>query len=497
MKFISYENYIVLYWDLPENFVKGNRYIIFEGNKQIAETEQCHIKIGGLKPDSTHLFTVQMVGVSSADLGEISARTTRIKNRIDVTSAPYFAVGDGKTLNTAALQQAFDDCGVNDVIYIPPGDFLTGSLRLHSDTELYLEKGAILHGTTCVSDYEPKIKSRFEGSENMSYAALLNIGMLERNSSDTCSNIRIFGEGTVCGGGLTLAQNVVSKETVLMKEYISSLGEAAKECENFDTIPGRVRPRLINISSANNIVISGITVQNGACWNVHMIYSDNIVTYGCTFRSEKVWNGDGWDPDSSTNCTLFGCDFYTGDDAVAVKSGKNPEGNIVNKPCEHIKVFDCVSHFGHGITIGSEISGGINDVRIWNCDMRNSLFGIEIKGTKKRGGYVKNVDVSHSTVCRILMHSVGYNDDGEAAPTPPAFENCRFSDMTVTATMFGTDETEKHCEAIEVSGFEQEGFFAKNILFKNIIIDSGEKSRKQSIFLKCCEGVTLQNVYTK
>ena len=119
-----------------------------------------------------------------------------------------------------------------------------------------------------------------------------------------------------------------------------------------------------------------------------MIYSDNIVTNDCTFISEGVHNGDGWDPDSSTNCTIFACTFFTGDDSVAIKSGKNPEGNIINKPCKHIRVFDCVTKYGHGICMGSEMSGGIEDVKIWDCDLENSVYGIEIKGTKKRGGYV-------------------------------------------------------------------------------------------------------------
>ncbi len=497
MNYISSHDYIVIYWDLPDDFKKGNYYEIFEGDKKLADTSACHLRIDGLEAESEHTYTVNMVSSTEELIGEIKAKTAVKKNIIDVTALPYSAVGDGKTLNTKALQKAFDDCTENDVVYIPKGDFMTGSLNMHSDMELYLENGAILHGTTDVRDYEPKIKSRFEGHEMMAYSALLNIGTLDRDKGYTCKNVRIFGEGTVCGGGRTLAQNVIDRELVLMKDYMESLGDALAECETPTTIPGRVRPRLINMSCAQGVVISGITIMNGASWNVHMIYSDDIVTYGCTFRSEEVWNGDGWDPDSSTNCTLFGSQFYTGDDAVAIKSGKNPEGNIINRPSEHIKVFDCVSHFGHGITIGSEMSGGINDVRVWNCDMRNSVFGVEIKGTKKRGGYVRNVHISYSSVCRILMHSVAYNDDGEGAPTAPIFEDCSFENMEVTAKMYGMDSKDAYCEAIEVAGFEEDGHFAKNIKFKNIIIDNGEDSRRQSIYLKCCEGVSFENVYCR
>lgn len=149
-----------------------------------------------------------------------------------------------------------------------------------------------------------------------------------------------------------------------------------------------------------------------------MIYCDDIQTDHCTFVSEGVWNGDGWDPDSSTNCTLFASEFSTGDDAVAIKSGKNPEGNEINRPCAHIRVFDCRNDCGHGICIGSEMSGGVEDVQIWDCDLANSLSGIEIKATPKRGGYVRGVTVRDCITPRVMLHSVPYNDDGVPAGAP-------------------------------------------------------------------------------
>lgn len=85
-----------------------------------------------------------------------------------------------------------------------------------------------------------------------------------------------------------------------------------------------------------------------------------------------MWNGDGWDPNSSTNCTIFACEFCTGDDAVAIKSGKNPEGNIINRPTKHIRVFDCHSGFGHGICIGSEMSRASGGTPTSGCGSRAS-----------------------------------------------------------------------------------------------------------------------------
>lgn len=494
LKSICHADSIVIYWDLPDNYVEGNTYTVTMNGAEIGKTAKCHLSVEELAPETEYVFAVEMAGETFCKIGEEKFSTESVRKFIDVTKPPYNAVGDGKTLNTKSLQAAINDCGKGERVYIPAGDFMTGSLFLHSDMELYLDEGAIIHGTTNVSDYEPKIKSRFEGYEMMCYAALINIGELERGKGYNCRNVKISGKGTVSGGGVELAQNVVDVEMVLMKDYIEGLGEKIKEFELPVTVAGRPRPRLINMSCAQNVEITDITIANGASWNVHMIYSDNIVTYGCTFRSQKVWNGDGWDPDSSTNCTLFGSEFFTGDDAVAIKSGKNPEGNVINIPCEHIRVFDCVSHFGHGITIGSEMSGGVNDVRIWNCDMGTSTYGVEIKGTKKRGGYVRNVRVSHCKVCRLLMHSVGYNDDGEGAPTAPVFEDCSFENIQVTAHMLSRDGISEYCEAIELSGFDIPGHHLKNIRFKNINIDNGADSRRQCIYLQCCDGVTFENI---
>ena len=166
---------------------------------------------------------------------------------------------------------------------------------------------------------------------------------------------------------------------------------------------------------------------------------------------------------------IFGCTFDTGDDAVAVKSGKNPEGNRIGRPCEHIRIFDCKCQFGHGFAIGSEMSGGIRDVRIWNCDLRNSAYGIEIKGTKKRGGYVKELYASHCIVPRILVHAVPYNDDGEAAEHPPVFEKMCFSEIEITGECLN-EETGcmEPCEYAQLCGFEKEGHGLRDIAFRKI-----------------------------
>ena len=401
---------ITLWWNKPNT--APDSYSVLLNSQAVFNATKTHCTLKDLAANTE--YTVEIVGVGTQTL-----RTRKAIRRIDVTQAPYFAKGDGTTLNTAALQQAINNCGADECVYLPKGVYMTGALRLHSHMALYLNEGAVLQGTQTIADYEPRILSRFEGIEGMCYSSVLNMGCLDHTAAPNCEDVLIYGGGTIAGGGKALARSIIENERTRLKVYLEELGEKVLECENMDTIPGRVRGRLINMSNCRNIRITGLTLADGPCWNVHMIYCDQIVTDHCAFRSEGVWNGDGWDPDSSENCTLFACEFRTGDDAVAIKSGKNPEGNIINRPTRHIRIFDCVIHFGHGITIGSEMSGGVEDVCIWDCDLGRSKYGIEIKGTKKRGGYVRNVHARDCTVSRVLMHAVGYNDDGVGAPTPP------------------------------------------------------------------------------
>ena len=489
---IVFEDEIVLYWEKAAD-VRETGYEIWCNGRKEGETDKTHFTLTELIACTD--YEIEIKSLPTGNLEKVTLTTGKVKRRIDVTAAPYNAVGDGKTLNTVALQKALDDCKEDEVVYLPQGIYLTGALRMHSDMELYLEEGAVIQGTDRVEDYLPKIWSRFEGTELYCYSSLLNLGELDHEAGYNCCNVVIRGKGTIASGGRTLAERVIAVETENMKEQLEALGEQIKECENERTIPGRVRPRLINMSNCQNIILSGVTLRNGASWNVHMIYSDTIVTNHCTFYSENVWNGDGWDPDSSTNCTIFDCNFYTGDDSIAIKSGKNPEGNKIGRPTKHIRIFDCRSAYGHGITIGSEMSGGVEDVRIWDCDMSSSLFGIEIKGTWKRGGYVRNVHATDCKVTRVLLHSVGYNNDGTAADTQPYFEDCSFENLSISGKYYDHYKEERgYCDAIELIGFDEPGHELKNIVFRNITIGIPGESRRQNISLQLCENITLDKI---
>lgn len=474
-----------LWWEKPAAVGPDVRYNVCLDGSNAGETDRTHFTFENLSPDTEYTADVTLDGVAIA---AFRFRTEKTRRRLDVHT--FGATGDGVTMDTAALQTAIDRCGPEDEVYLPTGVYRTGALRLHGDMAVYLEEGAVLQGTDRPEDYLPRIPSRFEGIEQECYSSLLNLGQLDHTTGPNCRNVLIYGKGTIASGGQKLALAVIDSERERLRDYLAANAALVATCENDHTIPGRVRPRLINMSNCENIRITGLTLENGASWNLHMIYSKNIVTDHCTFRSEGVWNGDGWDPDSSEDCTLFACRFFTGDDAVAIKSGKNPEGNVINRPTRHIRVFDCISHFGHGIVIGSEMSGGVEDVYVWDCDLGQAMQGIEVKGTPKRGGYVRGLRLRDCTVARVLMHSVGYNDDGVPAPEQPIFEKCRFERVRILGRSLDHEGVTTAVPAVELEGFSDPGHEIQDIVFRDCTLAQGNLGLRLSL----CEGISFENL---
>ena len=495
LNFVAFSNKLIVFWDLPAVFTDGDSYCVRCAGKK-SFVQKTHCSFDGLKPLQEYSVEVEVVdkeGNFLYGLGELRVRLPAARRMLDVTKPPYNAIGDGETMNTAALQKAIDDCMAGETVYIPEGIFLSGALNLHDDIELYLDEGAVLQGSEAVEDYLPKRKSRFEGVEMDCYSSLLNVGSVKTEGGYTCRNVTIRGGGCVRGGGNSLCENVIRTERDYLIKNDCEFLKKAKECEFMDTIPGRARPRLINVSSSQNVIIDGIIIENGPSWNLHILYSDCVVVTGCTFRSDGIHNGDGCDPDSSTNCTIFNCDFFTYDDCVAIKSGKNPEGNIINRPCKNIKIFDCRSTMGHGCSIGSEISGGVSDVSIWDCDFEKSMFGITIKATKKRGGYVRNVAVKRCKSSRIMVRVVPYNDDGVAASTVPVFENFVFENVSLTGIEWARETEQMFVPSITLTGFDDLNLL-NNVYLRNIALKKRTDGKPHTTELNFLNGVFMENL---
>ncbi len=495
---IVFDREIDIYWDKIFHIDEELYFAIYINGKKVGTTEFTHYEFCHLVPETDYEINVIALVKGTVEIykeyATIKVTTKREKNRLNVAMPPYNAVGDGKTDCTKAVQAALDDCTEKDCVYIPAGTFVIGSVDAHSDTEIYIEKDGVLLGATQREKYLPKRFSRFEGYEMERYSAMINVGKMDRSCKINCQNVVIRGEGEIRGGGLALAKEVIDYELQALKADIEKLGELLKTYDRVEVIPGRQRPFLIDVNNCENFVLHGLKVGYGACWNVHYCYSKNVVISSCIIGSEiregdkaiGIWNGDGIDPDSSVNSVIYDITFDTHDDAIAVKSGKNPEGNIVGVPCKDLRIFHTRGR--QGIAIGSELSGGIENVYIWDVHIEHSSRGIRVKTTVERGGYVRNMIVSHCKTPALSIDTLyNCNRDGEVAGTYTELRDFCYENVEVMG----------NCEipfpGITFYGFDDPEHFIKNITLKNFTIHGKGSTLSQEMKVDNVRGFSITN----
>lgn len=504
---IIFDNEITVYWNRIKSLGEDDFYRVYANGELLAKTKKTHFEIFDLKSETEYKVKVELETKDGVTLVGMRCYVTKKSPvKIDVTKAPYNAVGDGVTLNTSALQRALDDCRAGQAVYFPEGIFLTGALSVHSNTEIIVDKGATIKGSENSEDYLPLIKSRSEGLNMMCFRSLLNMGELDENSGCNCENVVIRGGGSVMGGGNPLHDDMLAQGYVRTKDYVDSLSE--EELSEFQfgakTIAGRLRGRLVNISNTKNVIFSNIHFANGPYWNIHFIYSDSVIMKSCEIKSAFIHNGDGWNPDSSTNCTCFNTDFDCGDNCIAIKAGRNPDGNRIGRPTENINIFDCHVTSGGGFAIGSEMSGGVSDVTMWNIDCEYGSVGFQFKTTRKRGGYIKRVRMYDSIVpCFNIKTALNYNNDGEGAKTLSQVDDFLCENCVITGKRHERINAEgapqynsSTVPAIAILGFDDRVDLIDNVVIRNCTVRQTEELG-QSILINNFNGVTIENLKVK
>lgn len=357
---------------------------------------------------------------SAATLCVVMAGCSTISN---YSVRDFGAVGDGKALDTVAFQKALDMAAKagGGIVRVPEGNYVTGSLVLKSHTTLHLDSGANLLGSANAEDY-PLIRARWEGIETNCHRALI--------SADHAKDIFITGSGSIEGNPAV----------------------------------GRLRnprgPTVIETIECDNVRVEGVTLKSSRMWTLHPAYCHDVRISGVTFNTSGA-NSDGIDPDSCRRVLIDGCTFTTGDDNIAIKSGKGQEGARIGRPCEDIIITNCTFIKGYtSIAFGSELSGGIRRVRISHCTFKNGRAALQLKSRAGRAGYLQDITADHLAVgpepLLELDSNYSYNPDPQGVPGVEGitqFSNIRIWDVKIASTnlLCIIGPSEKPADGIQIS----------------------------------------------
>jgi polygalacturonase len=292
----------------------------------------------------------------------------------------FGAIGDGKKMNTDAIQKAIDCAAkINGTVTFPSGIYLTGSLFLKSGVTLDIPEGVTLIGSQKLQDY-PLLPTRIAGIEMTWPAALIN--------TRDQHNITITGHGTIDGNG-----------PIWWKSYWDLRAQYEPKGLRWASDYDARRPRLILFQNSSDIHLGGgITLKRSGFWTVQILYSHDITIDGVIIRNNEGGKGpstDGIDIDSSRKVLVAHADIDVNDDALCLKAGRDSDGLRVNRPTEDILIRDStIRHGAAAITIGSETSGGFRNIEAYNITALSGVpSGVLFKSAHTRGGFAQNIRI--------------------------------------------------------------------------------------------------------
>ena len=313
----------------------------------------------------------------------------------DFVITNFGAVADGNTECSMAIKQAIAACveaGGGRVV-IPAGEFLTGAVHLQSGVNLHLETNAVLQFKTNCEAYLPTVFTRFEGIECFNYSPLIYaFGQ---------KNVAVTGDGTLDGQaddsnwlGWKGQKNVTAGTQKTARARLDKMNNDGVPVA--DRIFGNgdfLRPNFIQFNQCQNVLIEGVKVRRSPMWELHPLLCTNVTVRGVDIRSHGA-NNDGCDPESCKDVLIENCIFDTGDDCIAIKSGRNADGRRVGVPSQNLIIRNCTMRDGHGgVTVGSEISGSCSNVFVENCEMSSPdlTCALRLKSNAMRGGTLQNI----------------------------------------------------------------------------------------------------------
>ena len=326
----------------------------------------------------------------------------RIKDPVfparDVSITAHGAKGDGAFDCGPAFKAAIDACqaGGGGRVVVPAGRYLTGAIRLRSNVNLHVQQGGTI-AFRPEADAYPIVLTRFEGVELMNHSPF--IYAFEE------TNVGITGAGTLDGQAnqqqwWIWRTNQAPSRTRLIQMAADGV---APEKRVFGEGPSKLRPNFIQPYRCQNVLIEGVSIINSPMWEVHPVLSSNVTVRGVRISSHGP-NNDGCDPESCRDVLIEKCTFDTGDDCIALKSGRNDDGRRLHTPIENVIIRDCDMKDGHGgVTIGSEISGGARNIFAEKCRMDSPHLdrALRFKNNAARGGVIERVAMRDVTVGQL------------------------------------------------------------------------------------------------
>ncbi len=430
-----------------------------------------------------------------APVNQIAFLSTEVETPFEnfTVSAPGFKACDSlfitdfgaaktdKDANSKAIQDAMTTasntgCGV---VVIPEGVWETKKIHFKSNVNLHLKEGAVLQFSEDPQDYLPAVHTTWEGMECYNYSPLIY--------AYECENIAITGNGTL-KAKMDVWKTWFSRPEAHMQSlkrlYHLAASDAPVESRNMVNDTSNLRPQFIQFNRSKTILIEGISIENSPFWTIHPYLSKDV-----TIRDINVFahghNNDGVDPEMSENVLIENCVFDQGDDALAVKSGRNQDAWRLNTPSKNIVMRKCTVKNGHQLmAIGSELSGGIENVFVTDCevDPQAKMFHLAfIKTNERRGGYVKNIAMATINAGTIEKGIFGIETDvlyqwRDLVPTLERrltpIENIQLKDIHVTNTGYISSilgQEELPVRAVELINVTADSISAEKHIHENAL----------------------------